>query len=283
MEEIRHTYQYPVDLSADTAPARVIRMVGSGKKVLEVGAGPGSITRHLKHANNCRVTALELDESAIEILTPYCDRVCRANLNDMSWPDLLKDEGRFEVIVAADVLEHLYDPLTVLEQIASFVNDDGYIVISVPHVGHSAIHACMINEDFEYRDWGLLDRTHIRFFGIKNIQALFEAASLKIVHAEFVVRTPEQTEFAERWARLPRMLRQALSINPFGLVYQVVVKAVPATSPGEAITLMDMAAGELSPTDAPLSTRLKTRIRPYLSSDMRARLRGAMHSIGIRV
>ena len=45
----------------------------------------------------------------------------------------------------------------------------------------------MLQEDFEYRNWGLLDRTHIRFFGIKNIQALFENAGLKIVHAEFVV------------------------------------------------------------------------------------------------
>lgn len=47
-----------------------------------------------------------------------------------------------------------------------------YGTLSLPHVGHAAIAGCLIDEDFEYRQWGLLDRTHVRFFGIKNVQNL---------------------------------------------------------------------------------------------------------------
>lgn len=280
-EEKRHTYEYAVDLNADTASARVIRMVGKEKRVLEIGAGPGSITKHLKYASNCQVTALELDCEAIKKLSPFCERIYQANLNEPSWVDLLKDEGSFEVVVAADVLEHLYDPLAVLKQMTSFMNNDSCIIISLPHVGHSAIHVCLIEEDFEYRDWGLLDRTHIRFFGIKNIQSLFENAGLKIVQAEFVIREPEQTEFADRWSRAAPELRQALSSNPFGLVYQLVVKAVPLAASGEPILLMSISANKVR--NSSFVDAFKAVVRTYLSDGLRARLLNVLYKIGLRI
>ena len=56
-----HTYEYDIDLESDIAPARVLRMVGRNKRVLEIGAGPGSITRHLSGTLGCHVVALEID------------------------------------------------------------------------------------------------------------------------------------------------------------------------------------------------------------------------------
>jgi len=280
-EKHTHIYDYDIDLSSDTASARVIRMVGHQKRVLEIGAGPGSITKHLKHANNCRITALELDGEAIKKLPPFCERIYQANLNDSAWADLLKDEERFEAVVAADVLEHVYEPLTVLKQMATFMNDDGCVITSLPHVGHSAIHACLLEEDFEYRDWGLLDRTHIRFFGIKNIQSLFENAGLKIVQAEFVIRTPEVTEFVDRWNRLDPDVQLALEKNPFGHVYQVVVKAVHETAVGQALSLISML-----PTEHAVVSRWKiwkAAVRPYLSHGFRSGSKKLLGMLGIRI
>ena len=235
-----HKYDYNVNQDSQTAPAKVVRMVGSGRRVLEIGAGPGSITKILKTAGNCRVTALEIDSEAIIKLTPFCESVYQADLNQSGWIDRIKHEGKFDVVIAADVLEHVYEPSAVLSGMKEFIAEDGFIVVSLPHVGHSAIHACMFQEDFEYRNWGLLDRTHIRFFGVKNMQALFETAGLKIIHAEFVLLAPENTEFASRWAGIPEDLRRALSQNPFGSVYQVVIKAVPLDFEGQAISLIDL-------------------------------------------
>ncbi len=276
-----HIYEYDVDLSADTAPAQVIRMVGNQKRVLEIGAGPGSITKHLRHTNDCRITALELDGEAIKKLMPYCEQIYQADLNSPVWSDLLKDEGRFDVVVAADVLEHVYEPQVILKQMAAFMNDDGCVVISVPHIGHSAIHACLLNEDFSYRDWGLLDKTHIRFFGIKNIQSLIENAGLKIVQAEYVVRRPEVTEFSDHWSRLDEDVRLALLKNPFGLVYQVVVKLVPETAVGQAISLMSMAPvmrAEVSQWEV-----MKSAVRPYLSHGFRSGAKKLLSMLGIRI
>jgi len=54
-------------------------MVGTGKRVLELGSGPGSVTRLLKE-NQCRVTALEIDAEAIEIVSQYCEKFISATL-----------------------------------------------------------------------------------------------------------------------------------------------------------------------------------------------------------
>lgn len=237
MKEKKLKYEYRVD--TDSAGERVVRIIGEGKRVLELGSGPGTITKLLSQGSSCRVTALEIDAEAVKKLVPYCERAYVTDLNDPRWPETINSEGKFDAVTATDVLEHLYEPLAVLKAMKGFLNETGSIVVSVPHVGHSVIHACLLDEDFEYRDIGLLDRTHIRFFGIKNIQRLFEDAGLKIVHAEFVVREPEHTEFAKRWANTPVEIRTALARNPFGSVYQVVVQAVPVEAAGEALVLME--------------------------------------------
>ncbi len=271
MKQERHNYEYQVSVEADdSAPARVVRMVGKDKRVMELGAGPGSITKLLTSFSNCRVTALEIDSEAIKKLAPFCERVYQVDLNDKGWSKVVGADDRFDVLVAADVLEHVYEPLTVLTTMKGFLNEDGYMVISIPHAGHSVVHACLLEEDFEYGDSGLLDRTHIRFFGIKNIQQLFEDAGMKIVHAEFVVRNPEHTEFAKRWSRISPEIRNVLEKNPFGAVYQVVVKVVFNHAEGQAISLMNLSVLPKAPS---FRDHLKARLRTFLSVKMYHRLR----------
>jgi len=240
VENDRHNYEYDVDLEGPSAPARVVRMVGKNKNVLEIGAGPGSITKYLVRANNCKVTAIEIDKTAIKKLSEFTDTIYSADLNDDDWPRLVAQDGMYEVIVAGDVLEHLYNPWNTLKLMKGLLKDEGQIVISVPHVGHNSICACLLNENFDYRDWGLLDRTHIRFFGLKNIQEMFEQAGLTITHAEFVIIKPEETEFAESWNKLESHVQSALSENKFGTVYQVVIKAVKNTERNSSINLMSL-------------------------------------------
>ncbi len=273
----RHKYEYKVN--PDTAAAKVVRMVGTGKRVLELGPGPGSITRHLRE-NGCRITALEVDEKAIEIVAEFCELVHHCNLNNAEWPDLLADSGKFAAIVAADVLEHLYDPWTTLQKMHSFLTEDGYVVISLPHVAHNAVVACLLTEDFAYQPWGLLDKTHIRFWGMRNIQKLFEEAGFKIIEADFVIKAPEQTEFAERWRKLPPDVRQALAWNRFGNVYQVVLRAVPQAAPGAPLQLESLPVPTLA-AGAILRGRILGFFTSILSQDARNRVSGVLQWLGI--
>lgn len=257
----RHVYDYAFDLDGDAASARVCRMVGRGKRVLEIGAGPGSITKVLKAQDN-RVIALEVDETAIPYLLPHCDKVVAADLNRADWPTTLGDV-RFDAIVIADVLEHLSDPWSTVGRAKSLLAPGGALVVSLPHASHACMVACLLGEDVHYGDWGLLDRTHIRFFGLHNMQAMFRDAGMKLVRAELVVRTPAETELHDQWKALPRATRRLLEKQPFSHVYQVVLAAAPNEDPRPAVDLLSLDQRDFAAKTSLLggAKRLLTRMR----------------------
>ena len=269
MTSLPHKYEYRVDLDGDAGPARIVRMVGEKRRVLEVGAGPGSITRLLQNVSGCRVTAMEIDDASIAMLAPFCERAIKADLNDPDWPRLLDGADPFEVLVAADVLEHVRDPLAVLRAMKPLLADGGRVVLSLPHAGHSVVLTALFESDFRYGDNGLLDRTHIRFFGLRNMEELARDAGMKIVRAEFVVRSPEHTELARSWARAPADLQRVLAANPFGQVYQVIMELVPQEREGEAISLMEMGVQPHRPsTKESVKAFMRNRLSPQTYAGM---------------
>lgn len=261
METMALNYEYEVDVKGDSAGARVIAMAGTGKRILEIGAGPGSITRHLAKTND--VVALEVVPAYVERLRSICGRVISADLNTPAWVSALQEE-KFDVLIAADVLEHLYDPWRVLQEMGGLLNENGAIVLSLPHTGHNAVIAGLLNSQFDYRDWGLLDRTHIRFFGIGNIQQLVENAGLSIVEAYFVMRGAHDTELAEGWRALDEGAKSFLQANRYGWVYQVVTKSVPRPRAHSSIQLAQMEPPRIKVShNYPISfgKRLERRVR----------------------
>ena len=280
MKNKRHNYEYDVDIESNTAPANVVRMVAQNKSVLEIGCGPGSITKILAGKSGCKVIGLELDQDAIEKVAPYCVKVMQADLNSSEWPRLLDNSEKFDVVVAADVLEHLYDPWASLQRMVPLIKPDGCIVISLPHVGHAAVMSCMFNGDFEYRNWGLLDRTHIRFFCLKNIEDLFAQANLKITEVAYVTKPPEETEFAAAWGKLSSSVKNALKSSPHADIYQVVVKAVPIERPEKGLLLnlenyKRSRVGWLS--------SIKRRIGARISPDVKIHIRKVLNMFGIKL
>lgn len=282
MKVTHHNYKYEVDTSSETASANVVRMVGQRKRVLEIGCGPGSITKVLAKQGGCQVTGLELDPEAIKEVAPHCVQVMQADLNSSEWPSLLDGVERFDVVVAADVLEHLYDPWKTLQRMVPLISSNGYLVISLPHVGHAAVMSCLINGDFEYRDSGLLDRTHIRFFGLKNIKALFAQAKLKIIEAGYVTKPPEETEFATGWSRLSSALQDALMSSQYSEVYQVVVKAVPIHYSGDAVPLVPPKHNYRRPL-LTSATSWKMRLGQHLNPQLKQRIRKGLNLLGIKL
>ena len=282
-------YDYEFDLAGDSAAANVIRMVRDGCRVLDIGAGPGSITRELKRRKNCRITALDIDHQNVELLSEFCDAAYQVDLNDSGWPKVFESEDKFDAVIATDVLEHLWDPWETLSLMCGLVNDDGEIIISLPHVGHCVIAACLINEDFDYRDDGLLDRTHIRFFGLKNIQSLVNDAGLNIVEAQFVVRAPESTELVDQWSRLSSEARQFLSSHKHANVYQVVLRAKNKIREHSNITLesidrQEPEVGSIVWLIPSVKARifLRRQARSLLSVESRRKLRRFAARFGIR-
>ena len=261
-ENTKPDYTYNLFVEGNSAAAKIIRLVGQEKKVLEIGAGPGSITKVLTNKNSCSVIAIEIDEKSISELEHHCKKVYRSDLNNTKWVDELSDEGLFDVVVATDVLEHLYDPWQTLQLIGKLLSQNGYILLSIPHVSHAVIMACLADNDFAYSETGLLDKTHIRFFGIKNMEQLVSDAGMKIIGAEFVVKQPEDTEFARKWSKLSINSKEAFTQHKFSNVYQVIIKAVPIERSEKKISLHSLSISDPKPSTQQKLIRIARKILP---------------------
>jgi hypothetical protein len=173
---------------------------------------------------------VEYEAPAAEQARQYCVQVVQANLDDPDWADALGD-SRYDTVMAADVLEHLRDPLACLRRVRSLLTDDGQLVVSVPNIAHSGVVASLLANDFSYRETGLLDRTHIHFFTALTLGRLLGEAGFAVDALETVDTGPWHPEFSDYWNRLPAPLRDWLVRNPAGRAYQIVMRARPAAQP----------------------------------------------------
>ncbi len=242
---LQHKYAYSIDLESESAGAKIVRWIPEGSRVLEIGAGPGSISRPLVELKSCTVTAIELDTEAVSILEGFCEAVYQLNLNDEKWVDALSDIEPFQFIIIADVLEHLITPHTTLQSVHKVLADDGTILVSLPHIAHASIYSCLLTNDFRYGEWGLLDRTHIHFFGIKNIDDLASNCGFSIAKGEFVTWHPAECEFADKWQTLPEDVREFIGNQPYSSVYQVVFQLRKQKSYPQSLVLSNLEAPSL--------------------------------------
>jgi SAM-dependent methyltransferase len=108
---------------------------------------------------------------------------------------------RPDIIICADVLEHLRDPWTVLAWLRTLPAPGGRAVISVPNIAHWTARRALLRGRFDYTDFGLLDRTHLRFFTRATAAELARRAGFA-VRAERLAGAPLPLE-----SRVPALAR----------------------------------------------------------------------------
>lgn len=231
---IKHRYAHEIDPNGGSAAARLARMVSAGQRVLELGTGPGTVTRIL-HSKGCKVTGVEMDPETLAMCAPFCERTLQANLEDPAWHASLAGE-KFDVVMCADVLEHLRDPRPLLPLLPQFLNDSGCVLMSLPNASHLSVVASLMAGRFPYQSKGLLDTTHLRFFGRDDIDALLRECGLLWQQWQTVQVDPAQAELSHFWNQLEAAEQEYLRAKcADGLVYQHVVKAYPAHAAGQVI------------------------------------------------
>lgn len=224
MTDTASRYDYEFDPHGDSTAARVCHLVGRDRRVLELGCAAGAMTAVLRNHYDCRVTGVEYDARALEHARPFCEAAVQADLNNDTWPSRLPQQP-FDTVLAADVLEHLRDPLHCLRQIHDLLGSDGELVVSVPNIAHSGVLAALLSNDFPYRDIGLLDRTHVYFFTSLTLGQMLHDAGFQVTHAETVNAGPEHPEFRAYWQNLPADARAWLARHPAGQPYQIIMRA----------------------------------------------------------
>ena len=146
--------------------------------VLEVGCAEGRLGAALKAEGRARwVTGLELMEEAAERAKLVLDEVLVGNLEAMQLPF---GSNRFDVIICADVLEHLVDPWVQLKRLTQHLKPGGEVIICLPNVRNwRVLLPLLFHGRWEYQEAGIMDRTHLRFFTRQDMLAYMESCGLQ--------------------------------------------------------------------------------------------------------
>jgi 2-polyprenyl-3-methyl-5-hydroxy-6-metoxy-1,4-benzoquinol methylase len=220
-------YNYAFDPDGDAWAARLLRRLPSQGAVLELGPGPGAMTKVMVD-RGYKVTVVENDQGAIPGLQALGVEVISGDLQCDEWIASLQGR-RFDAILACDVLEHLRSPEHVLKAILPMMAPAGALIISIPNVSYGGVVAGMIHGVFDYTETGLLDRTHVRFFTRRSMeQTLLELGWSPRTWEPY--RHPiEASEFAWCWNALPDRIQQDLVSGCADLdVYEWMVVATPS-------------------------------------------------------
>jgi methionine biosynthesis protein MetW len=167
----------------------VIDLVPRGSKVLDVGCAEGYLAAELAK-RGCEVVGIEPDSRAAAKARERGVEVLELDVETIPLA-----AARFDIVVFADVLEHLRDPVAVLRQALPA----GRAVVSLPNIAHWTGRRALMRGRFPRDDFGLFDRTHLRFFTRASAHELVRDAGFRIVEERFA-EAPLPLE-----SRLPRL------------------------------------------------------------------------------
>jgi hypothetical protein len=175
-------HRYPSKLDFESTHSRVIELVPEGARVLDLGSGMGAVGAALRQ-KRCVVVSCGIERG---VLTGAFDNFFVADLNK-GIPDLAG--GRFDYILALDVIEHLAAPEDFLDQLRALAARAGnaQVILTTANVGFILTRMSLLFGRFEYGKRGILDITHTRLFTFNTLRRAMRAAGFEIERSEGIV------------------------------------------------------------------------------------------------
>jgi 2-polyprenyl-3-methyl-5-hydroxy-6-metoxy-1,4-benzoquinol methylase len=168
--QLKQTFVY-----GDYANEEVLRGLDAiSGRLLDVGSGAGSWAPRLRAAGAAELVALDPSAAAIDRASVLYDRTFIGSVEDTELADLGGE--LFQVIVAADVLEHLVDPWRALQKLRSWAAPGAILAVSVPNLRfYRLVGNLLLRGEFEYEPYGVRDWTHLRWFTRRSLARALEA------------------------------------------------------------------------------------------------------------
>ncbi len=152
------------------------------RRALEIGCGTGATGWAIKQKFlNTEYIGVELDQKAAQIAKKRLDKVIIGNIEKIDIESSGIQKEYFDLIICADVLEHLYDPWKALFDLRSCLAPGGIMLASIPNVQNIRLILYLIEGHWTYKDCGIQDATHIRFFSLKEIMKMFTGSGYEVI------------------------------------------------------------------------------------------------------
>jgi len=152
------------------------------EKTLEFGCGYGFFSKLVKDTFNAECWAVEINDKAAQIASENLDKVIKGDANK-SLEKL--PENYFDCVILNDVLGCIADPFYLLENIKEKLTSKGVVVASIPNVRHwRNLRALVWRGEWDYRELGILDSAHVRFYTYKSLIKMFQKLGYEIITME---------------------------------------------------------------------------------------------------
>ncbi len=161
------------------------------KKTLEFGCGHGGFSSLIKERLGAETWAVEIDEASAKTAAAKLDKVICADAHQAltQLPD-----NSFDCIIFFDILEHLVNPYSLLSDVKAKLSPGGVVVASIPNIRYyRAFAEYVFGGDWKYRQHGIMDKTHLRFFTRKSIIRMFDELDFEILTIDGIHPTSSRT------------------------------------------------------------------------------------------
>jgi 2-polyprenyl-3-methyl-5-hydroxy-6-metoxy-1,4-benzoquinol methylase len=146
----------------------------SARTILDVGCGAGGFGKMM---TDREIVGIEPNPEAADAARPYYRTVVVG-----TYPAAVPRGERFDCVMFNDVLEHMVDPCAAIRETKQFLHPGGHIVASIPNMRFMRVmRRLIVNADWTYEDYGVLDRTHLRWFTYKTMRLMFEENGYRVL------------------------------------------------------------------------------------------------------
>lgn len=163
-------------LEPDNIDRLTMDLIPPRSRVLELGCSTGFHSRYLEKKKRCTVVGVDSDPTVLSKAEKNMSSILIASLDDEKTWKKIQRLGPFDVVLASNVIEHLIDPWKTLDCIQELLQPGGLAVIAVPNIAFWRARLRLLRGVWKYEDYGIFDRTHIKFFTVDSFrQALIDA------------------------------------------------------------------------------------------------------------
>jgi methionine biosynthesis protein MetW len=184
-------------------------MVAKKSRVLDVGCGDGSLAGMLRDRLGADVFGIEPEQIRADVARGRGIPVHGGYLD----ADFALEHGLFDVVLFADVLEHVPDPFSLLLHGISCLAPGGSIIVSVPNIAHWSVRLRVLTGRFDYEPYGIMDATHLRWFTKTSIVAFLHRAGLQPVDIRSTAGTSLDVYRQAPWKWLPSGVTWHLAVT----------------------------------------------------------------------
>lgn len=216
--------EYQLKPSDDSSHGRITQFlqVRPPSRILDLGCSSGLLSERLVRMGH---HVVGVDAYEIEGVRDRTDAFFKADLNE-GIPSCVGDD--FDIVLAADILEHVVNPGNLIAQVREVLAPTGTALFCVPNIAHWYPRVRSALGMFDYDQRGILDSTHLRFFTRRSLVKLLEKRGFAIKRVEPVGLPLDALGVEGTKARTIRLADRLLSnLWPTMFGYQFIVEASP--------------------------------------------------------